>query len=135
VALRMLDSDTCIDAMSERSPGVQRHLERLAPGEAAISAIVAAELWTGVMKSSHPQTAALALRWFLNLVTILDWPADAVQIYADLRARLEMSGRAIGAMDMLIAAHALYERASLVTRNVSEFRRVPGLKIESWTVR
>jgi tRNA(fMet)-specific endonuclease VapC len=66
-------------------------------------------------------------------VTILDWPAEAAPTYGEIRARLETSGRSIGTLDLLIAAHAIHEKATLITRNLSEFRRVAGLKVESWT--
>ena len=128
----MLDSDVCIDAMRGRSPGIRRHLERTAPGEVAVSAIVVAELWTGAKKSGNPAGAAQAVREFLALVTELDWPTEAAQIYAEIRARLETAGRTIGALDMFIAAHAIYEKAALITRNQSEFSRAAGLKLEMW---
>jgi tRNA(fMet)-specific endonuclease VapC len=128
----MLDSDVCIDAMRGRSPGLRRQLERRAAGEVAVSSIVAAELWTGAMKSREPVRAAEALRQFMALVTPLDWPAEAAPTYADIRAKLEVAGRSIGAMDLLIAAHAVFAKAVLVTRNQSEFRRVPGLRLELW---
>jgi tRNA(fMet)-specific endonuclease VapC len=67
------------------------------------------------------------------LVEVLGWPAEAARVYGEIRAALEARRRPIGAMDMLIAAHALHERATLVTRNLAEFMRVDGLKIESWT--
>jgi tRNA(fMet)-specific endonuclease VapC len=132
VASLMLDSDVCIDAMRGHSRWIRRHLARTTPGEVAVSAIVVAELWTGAKKSGNPARAEEAVRQFLALVTELDWPAEAAQIYGEIRARLETSGLTIGAMDMLIAAHAIYERAALITRNQSEFRRVAGLKLETW---
>lgn len=129
----MLDTDICVDAMRGRSQAISSHLERRLPGEVLISSIVAAELWTGAMKSRDPDVAADRLREFLSYVSVLDWPCGAAPIYGDIRARLEASGRSIGAMDLLIAAHAVYEKATLVTRNESEFRRVAGLKLEKWT--
>lgn len=128
----MLDSDVCINAMRGRSMGIRRHLERTAPGEAAVSAIVVAELWTDVKKSGNPVRAQQALREFLALVTELDWPADAAQIYGEVRDRLEASGLTIGAMEMLIGAHAIYETAALITGNQADFRRVVGLKLQTW---
>ena len=128
----MLDSDVCIDVMRGRSPSIRARLERMSPEEVAVSSIVAGELWTGVSKSTQPERSRTAINAFLAYVSVLDWPAEAAPTYGDLRAQLESSGRSIGAMDLLIAAHALHERAILVTRNLSEFRRVSGLKIESW---
>jgi tRNA(fMet)-specific endonuclease VapC len=60
----------------------------------------------------------------------LDAPSDGH--YASLRTALERAGTPIGANDMLIAAHALATDSILVTDNVKEFSRVPGLKIENW---
>ena len=49
-----------------------------------------------------------------------------------IRDRLESLGKPIGAMDLLIAAHALSLGAALVTNNTKEFERVEGLKLENW---
>jgi|SRR5271156_5466833 len=128
----MLDSDVCIDVMRGRSPSIRARLERMSPEEVAVSSIVAGELWTGVSKSTEPERSRSAINAFLVYVSVLDWPSEAAPTYGDLRAQLESSGLSIGAMDLLIAAHAIHEKAILVTRNLSEFRRVSNLKIESW---
>jgi len=129
----MLDTDICVDVMRGRSPAVRSRLECTVPGEIAVSAIVTAELWTGVTKSRELKASENELREFLSYVEVLDWPAEAARIYGGIRARLEAAGNLIGAMDMLIAAHAIHEKAALVTRNLSEFRRVAGLKLENWS--
>jgi len=128
----MLDTDICVDIMRGRSPAIRSRLERTRPGEVAVSAIVAAELWTGVMKSREPKVAEDEVREFLSYVEVLDWPVEAGRVYGGIRARLEASGNQIGAMDLLIAAHAVHEKAGLVTRNRAEFRRVAGLRLENW---
>jgi tRNA(fMet)-specific endonuclease VapC len=96
-----------------------------------VSCISAAELWTGVAKSRR-ETSRVALESLLANVNVLDWPAAAVIRYASIRAYLELRGTRIGEMDLLIAVHALHEDLPLVTNNREEFRRVPGLKVESW---
>ena len=128
----MLDSDVCIDVLRGKSPSIRTRLERMSPEEVAVSSIVAAELWVGVSKSTQPDRSRSAINAFLAYISVLDWPAEAAPIYGDIRAQLETSGRSIGAMDLLIAAHAIHEKATLITRNVSEFRRVSGLRVESW---
>ncbi len=128
----MLDPDVCVDVMRGRSPAIRSRLERTNREDVAVSSIVAAELWTGVSKSAQAERSKDAVLAFLAYVTVLDWPAEAAPRYGEIRARLETSGRSIGAMDLLIAAHALHEKATLVTRNLSEFRRVTDLKVESW---
>jgi tRNA(fMet)-specific endonuclease VapC len=71
----------------------------------------------------HPQVLPL---------TILDFDREAARTYGKLRAWLEGSGKTIGALDMLIAAHALSRGLPLATNNVMEFSRVPGLKVLNW---
>ena len=106
----MLDTDICVDVMRGRSPAVRSRLEGTVPGEVAVSAIVTAELWTGVTKSRELKASENELREFLSYVEVLDWPAEAARIYGGIRARLEAAGNSIGAMDMLIAAHAIHEK-------------------------
>ncbi|HVN28853.1 MAG TPA: type II toxin-antitoxin system VapC family toxin [Candidatus Binataceae bacterium] len=128
----MLDSDICIYAMRGKPASIVRRLAREEPGEVFLSCIAAAELWTGVAKSTNSESSQVKLRRFLSGVRILDWPATAVVRYASVRAYLELRGIRIGELDLLIAAHALHEGLPLVTNNREEFRRVPGLKVESW---
>lgn len=56
----------------------------------------------------------------------------AAERYAGLRAGLEKVGTPIGPNDMLIAAIALANDVTVVTHNVREFSRVPGLRVEDW---
>ncbi len=128
----MLDTNICIHAIKRNAPEVLRRLEKTSPQDVVISSVVAAELWTGVMKSRERQRNEQALKDFLAFVEVLDWPAEAAPVYGQMRAGLEAKGRSIGAMDLLIAAHAVHERATLVTRNRDEFDRVQGLRVESW---
>ena len=128
----MLDTNICIHAIKRNTPEVVRRLEKTIPEDVAISSVVAAELWTGVMKSRERGRNERALREFLAFVDVLDFPAEAARAYGEIRAELEAKGRSIGAMDLLIAAHAVHERATLVTRNSDEFARVEQLKVESW---
>jgi tRNA(fMet)-specific endonuclease VapC len=128
----MLDTNICIYIIRRRPAALDRRLERIEPSEVAISCIVLAELWSGVMKSQSRMRNEDALVDFLMRVTVLDWPKSASRIYGSIRAHLEHRGTPISAIDMLIAAHALHENLPLVTNNREEFRRVPGLKVESW---
>ena len=128
----MLDTNICIHAIKRNAPEMVRRLERTSPEDVAISSVVAADLWTGVMKSRERARNEQALKEFLAFVDVRDFPAEAARAYGEIRAELEAKGRTIGAMDMLIAAHAVHERATLVTRNSDEFKRVDQLKVESW---
>jgi tRNA(fMet)-specific endonuclease VapC len=100
----MLDTNICIHALKRNAPEVLRRLEATRPSDVAISSIVAAELWTGVMKSRYRQQNEQALKEFLAFVEVIDWPLEAARVYGEIRSALETKGRSIGAMDLLIAA-------------------------------
>ena len=59
-------------------------------------------------------------------------PRRATAVYGKLRTTLEKKGQSIGSMDLLIAAQALSLAVRLITHNVREFGRVPGLRVEDW---
>ena len=95
------------------------------------SVIVAAELRFGAEKVRSVRLATNVEDVLYSIRTEpLDVPADVA--YASLRAHLERAGTPIGNNDMLIAAQALASDAILVTDNVGEFSRVPGLSVENW---
>jgi tRNA(fMet)-specific endonuclease VapC len=130
----LLDTNICIEIIRGRSAVIFDKLRPCAKGEVGISAIVLAELEHGVEKSSHPNQNRIALDKFCAPLTVLAFDDAAAGAYGKIRADLERAGQTIGAMDMLIAAHALAENAVLVTNNEREFRRVEGLAIENWIV-
>ncbi len=95
------------------------------------SIIVACEMHYGVVKKGSIPLAR-RVEQALATVEVASLSAGADEAYATLRADLERRGQVIGQNDMLIAAHALALDAILVTDNVSEFKRIKGLKIENW---
>ena len=97
-----------------------------------ISVITLAELEYGVSKSSKPAKNREALDQFVAPLGVVAFDRSATAAYGKLRATLEKKGQSIGAMDLLIAAHALALNVRLVTHNVREFGRVPGLRVETW---
>ena len=68
----------------------------------------------------------------LLVLNVLPFEDQAAIEYGKIRAYLERQGKPIGPLDMLIAGHAKAEGLTLVTNNVKEFERVPGLKVENW---
>jgi tRNA(fMet)-specific endonuclease VapC len=128
-----LDTNICVAVIRLRSHRVLDRLQTMAPGSVGVSIITVSELEFGAAKSQNPQRNRLALEQFLLPLEILGYDSSAATHYGDVRARLEKAGTPIGPLDTLIAAHARSLNVALVTNNVSEFRRVPGLKVEDWT--
>ena len=69
---------------------------------------------------------------FLSPLDIMPFDDDVTDHYGRIRAYLESKGTPIGALDMMIAAHAQCLDSTLVTNNKGEFSRVPGLAIQNW---
>ena len=127
-----LDTDITVYAINGRSPQAVARMQLSQPGDIAVSTIVVAELEFAIAKSSRGARTADGIARFLRPLQIVPFGESAAIEYGKLRAYLERTGQVIGAMDMLIAAIALAEDATLVTNNVREFQRVPGLRIENW---
>ena len=131
----LLDTNICIYLINERSSRVLEKLVSLDPAEVAISSVTLAELQYGVEKSEARERNAKALDMFVVPMEVLPVDAEAARAYGGVRADLERRGKPIGGMDLMIAAHALSARATLVTNNTREFTRVRGLLVENWTRR
>jgi tRNA(fMet)-specific endonuclease VapC len=129
----MLDTNVCVYIIRNKSPKLLQKLAQHSPSDVCISSITAAELQYGVHKSSQPDQNQQALDQFLIPLAIMDFNHRAALEYGRTRAYLERSGTSIGALDTLIAAHALAEGLTLVTSNVGEFSRVPGLSMVDWS--
>ncbi len=130
----MLDTDTCSYIMKRTNDTILKHLQKVPVNDICISVISKAELLFGVELSPRRSQDEAALNAFLQYVEVLDFPDEAAEHYAKIRAHLKTRGAMIGANDLLIAAHARSLALTLVTNNTREFRRVPGLQTDNWTV-
>lgn len=128
----LLDTNICIYIIRNHPPQVIDRIKSCGVGDVAVSAITLAELEYGAAKSSRPDQNREALLVFASPLEILPFDDNAALHYGDIRTYLERSGQSIGAMDMLIAAHARSIPLTLVTNNTREFSRVPNLLVENW---
>jgi len=128
----MLDTNICIYVIKKNPPGVAERLRALKPFDVGISSVTLAELRYGVVKSGSPERNAEALVGFLAPFEVAPFDDIAAVHYGEIRTHLEKAGLPIGAMDLMIASHARSLDAILVTNNLKEFERVPGLTIENW---
>jgi tRNA(fMet)-specific endonuclease VapC len=127
----LLDTNICIYIINAKPPAVLARFHRYRLGDIGVSSVVAAELAYGVAKSGSARNRQ-ALEGFLAPLEIAPFDDRAVWAYGELRADLERRGQPIGALDTMIAAHALCLDAVLVSNNTREFERVVGLKLENW---
>jgi tRNA(fMet)-specific endonuclease VapC len=133
MAVYMLDTDISSYVMKRSNEAVLRRLRTIPVGDVSISAITKSELMYGVEVLPRRQRDQETLDAYLRHVQVLEYPGEAAQHYAQIRAALKLSGRMIGGNDLLIAAHARSLGLTLVTNNTWEFERVKGLTIENWT--
>ena len=134
----LLDTDTCTHLLRHH-PAVVLAVAAHLPTELVVSIITVEELWDGwqavIRKAKTPPQVAAAYTRLTDTIhelknwTVVPFPEPAVHQYADLKAR-KLN---VGANDLRIAATGLEAGATVVTANVRDFRRVPGLQIEDWT--
>ena len=129
----LLDTNICIYIIKRRPPAVLERFLAYQVGDIGISSVTLAELSYGVAKSAHREKNASALEEFVIPLEILPFDEQAALVYGEIRAALEKAGTPVGSMDMLIAAHAVALDVPLVTNNLREFSRVPGLSVLDWT--
>ena len=106
-------------------PEVRQRLAALPMDNVVVSVVTQAELLYGLARKGHPVAFANLIREFLLRVEVLPWDGEAATVYGDLRSSYAASGIALGALDVMIAAHAVAAKAILVTHDKA-FSLVPG---------
>ncbi len=130
--LYLLDTNTLSYIATGRSPAARVRLAGLGRHETAcVSTVSEGEIRFGLAKRPGAHPARNAIENLLGRVQLLAWGSEEAAAYGRLRANLESLGKPLGNLDMLIAAHALALRATLVT-NDKAFTRVAQLPLENW---
>ncbi|MGM0984613.1 MAG: type II toxin-antitoxin system tRNA(fMet)-specific endonuclease VapC [Pseudomonadota bacterium] len=128
----MLDTNICIYTIKNKPTQVRetfkRHQEQL-----CISTVTLMELIYGAEKSTHPERNLYSIEGFSARLEVLQYDADAAAHTGQLRAELAKAGAPIGPYDQMIAGHARSRGLVVVTNNIREFERVPGLRLEDWS--
>jgi tRNA(fMet)-specific endonuclease VapC len=131
-----LDTNAVIVSINDKTSRVRARFDQsLRSGvPVSISSIVLFELWFGAAKGwRRQQNAATITDLLAGPIGVLNFDAEDAREAGDIRALLERAGSPIGPYDTLIAAQARRRDATLITANIREFTRVPGLKTEDWT--
>ena len=128
----LLDTNVCVGILTGRSPKVVDKVRQLNPSEVRVCSVVRAELLFGARNSSRVEANLGLLDTFLAPFTSVPFDDLAADYYGRIRADLHRAGELIGPNDLLIAAMVLANNLVLVTHNVKEFGRVPGLRWVDW---
>ena len=133
----MLDTNICIHLIRGDCPALVERMAEIPSSEAVISTVTLAELRFGVAAVSDPKARKKRERDldnFLKLVPSVLFDERAAAAYAEVR--MQDRRRTAGALDKLIAAHAIAFNLTLVTNNLRDFRKFrPQLKVENWTAK
>ena len=127
----LLDTNIVIYVIKQRPMQVLEVFNRQ-HGRMAISSITLAELVHGAEKSSDVSRNTAVVEDFVSRLAVLPYDDKAAWQYGNIRVALEKLGQPIGINDLHIAAHARSNGLTLITNNMREFERVPGLLLENW---
>lgn len=127
----LLDTNLCIRVLREQPESLATRFAA-ETGSLCISIIVMHELLYGAARSARPTQGRERVGLFASRLTVLPFDLEAASHAADIRADLAAIGQSIGNLDSLIAGHARSRGLIVVTGNLREFQRVPGLRCEDW---
>lgn len=128
----LLDTNVCIEYLRGRNLALRNRMNAMSASDFCVCSIVLAELYRGAFKSSDSQGNLGLINRFLLDVRSIPFDDVCAALCGELRADLERQGHPIGPYDIQIAAIALVHGLTLVTGNLGEFNRVPGLLVEDW---
>jgi tRNA(fMet)-specific endonuclease VapC len=126
----MLDTNMCIYLMKNQPEAVARRFSRCHVGDVVMSAITYAELEYGVSISAHPGRERAHLAALIEDISVAPFDAFAGRAYGPIRAATRESRK--DHLDKLIAAHAMAMNVTVVTNNMKDFAKYPGLSMENW---
>ena len=127
----MLDTNICIYVMKNYPQNLKERFNLLAD-QLCISSITLSELHYGAEKSARRIDNLTAIEHFVARLDVLPFGAKAAVHYGQVRAELERTGTPCGPHDMQIGGHARSEGLIVVTNDLREFSRMPGIRIENW---
>ena len=127
----MLDTNICIYVMKNYPRDLREKFNALAE-QLCISSITLGELHYGAEKSPRRVENLTTIAHFVARLDVLAFGDKAAAHYGQVRAELERAGTPCGPHDMQIGGHARSEGLIVVTNNMREFSRMPGLRAENW---
>lgn len=127
----MLDTNILIYAIKNRPKKIREAFKKYSD-YLAMSTVTLGELIYGAEKSAQAVLNLADIEALAARLDVIPFDSDAAIHFGQVRAELSKSGKIIGPYDLMIAGHARSRALILVTNNVREFKRVPGLRVENW---
>ena len=128
----LLDTNVVIDLARDFSSRTAQRLQYVRPSQVYLSSIVTHELFYGANKSQRVEDNVARVDSLQ--FQVLEFDKEDSRCAGEVRATLARGGTPIGPLDVLIAGQALARDMTLVTNNTGEFSRVPGLRLEDWSL-
>jgi tRNA(fMet)-specific endonuclease VapC len=129
----LLDTNSWIEILKRPGESLEQTVLSHPPDEILLCSVVKGELWHGAHKYERRDRRLAVLAKLFGAFASLPFDDNAAWHYAEIRHHLEAAGQVIGPNDLKIAATCRSNGLTLVTSNVVEFTRVPGLQIENWS--
>ena len=130
----LLDTNVFVAYLRGRNTLLGQRYHAHPTAELRLCSVVLAELIRGTLRSHRPSVERAKVDALVKPLASLPFDDDAAEVFARIRFRLESQGIVIGPYDLQIASIALVHQLTVVTHNVAEFGRVPGLTVEDWEV-
>jgi tRNA(fMet)-specific endonuclease VapC len=130
----LLDTNVCVGFLRGRNALLRQRVQARSVAELFLCSVVKAELIGGALRGRRPAAERAKVDAFANQYVSLPFDDAAAEVFARIRFHLESLGTPIGPYDLQIASIALAHKLTVVTHNVAEFSRVPGLTVEDWEI-
>ena len=127
----LLDTNMVIYTMKNRPQQVKRRFQQH-EGQMCVSAVTLGELVFGAEHSQQVERNLADIEAMVARLEVLPFDRKAAYHFGQIRAALYSMGQPIGPYDMMIAGHARASGLILITNNLNEFERIPGLLLENW---
>ena len=128
----LLDTNICIYVLKNSYPALTEKVFSFNPSQIAMSSVTVFELEYGAAKSNWGERTRRRLGQFIAPFTILSFDSDDAVTAGRIRGFLEKQGNIIGPYDYQIAAQGITKGLTVVTHNIREFERIPGISLEDW---
>jgi len=129
-----VDTNIWVFCLRGRSREAWTRLNSESPGHVVLALQTFAELRLGIEKCARPVEEQAKMQAMIAPYAVVLPTLATAGCYARIRAALEKRGQSISEQDLWVAATALEEGGTVVTNNVAEFARIPGLAVEDWTL-